>query len=106
MLEQVDASHFNPFIGKTCDLQLADGSILPVLIDCVTSKPLSRNPYAAEAQRLPFSVTLTATRATDFIEGSCSIELANFGRLDGVYVSRVAPLGRNPNGAYYEIVFN
>jgi hypothetical protein len=106
MLEQVDAAHFTPFTGKMCDLRLADGSILPMLIDCVTCKPLARNPYAAETQRLPFSVTLTATRATDFIEGPCSIELDNFGRLEGVYVSRVASLGRDPNGAYYQIVFN
>jgi hypothetical protein len=106
MLEQVDASDFTPLTGKRCDLTLADGSILPVLINGVAIKPLARNPYATETQRLPFSVTMTATRETDFIEGPCSISLDNFGCLEGVYVSRVASLGRDPNGAYYQIVFN
>lgn len=106
MLDLVDASHFTPLIGKVCDLELADRSILPIRIDSVTSKPLTRNPYAPESQRLPFLVTLTATRPTNFIEGPCSIELNNFDRLNGVYVTRVAALGRDPNGAYYQIIFN
>lgn len=106
MLELVDFSHFNALSGEVCDLHLQDGSILPVLVDCVTSKPQSRNPYAPATQRMPFSVYLTATQPTEFIDGPCTIDLENFGRLEGVFVSRVAPLGRDPKVAYYQIVFN
>lgn len=87
-------------------MQLPDGSKLQVLVDNVSIKPQCRNPYAAETQRLPFSVGLTSIEATDFVEGYCSLELENFGLLEGVSVSRVAPLGRDPNLAYYQIIFN
>lgn len=106
MLDLVDASHFNPLTGKVCDVHLPNGSILPMQVDCVTAKPQSRNPYAPATRRMPFSVGLTATQTTEFVEGPCVIDLENFGRLEGVFVARVAPLGRDPNGAYYQIVFN
>jgi hypothetical protein len=106
MLDTVEAAHFTPLTGKVCNLHMADGAILPVLVDCVTSKPQSRNPYAPEAQRMPFSVSLSAQQATDFVEGECTIELTTLGRLESVYISRVAPLGRDPSGAYFQIVFN
>lgn len=106
MLERVEAAHFDPLTGKVCDLHLPDGSTLPVLIDSVTGKPQSRNPYAADTQRMPFSVSLTAQCATGFIEGPCALDLDILGRVDGLYVSRVAPLGRDPAGAYFQIMFN
>ena len=106
MLERIDASHFSPSTGKVCAMQLPDGSRLQVLVDSVSVKPQYRNPYAPETQRLPFSVALISIGATDFVEGQCSLELEDFGLLEGVSVSRVAPLGRDPNVAYYQIVFN
>jgi hypothetical protein len=106
MLEQLDASHFSALTGKVCDLHLQDGSILQVMVDSVSTKPQARNPYAPTTQRMPFSVTLTAVGPTAFAEGPCAIDLETFGRADGIYVSRVAALGRDPNGAYYQIIFN
>ncbi|MFC5475424.1 DUF6916 family protein [Paraherbaspirillum soli] len=106
MLELVEASHFSSLSGTVCDLYLTDGSTLPVLVDCVTSKPQSRNPYAGDAQRMPFSVSLTAQQATAFVEGPCAMDLGTLGRVDGIYVSRVAALGRDPAVAYFQMVFN
>jgi len=106
MLELLDASHFSALAGKACDLRLQDGSVLPVRVDSVSTKPQARNPYAPETQRMPFAVTLTAIGPTEFAEGPCAIDLEHFGRVEGVYVSRVAALGRDPNGAYYQIIFN
>ncbi len=105
MLEHVQASVFTPFIGKTFNLHLEDGSILPALVDVVREKAEFRNPYAPETQRLPFAVYITAQQATAFSEGPCTVDLGEV-QLEGVYVSRVASLGRDPNGAYYQIVFN
>lgn len=87
-------------------MRLPDGGTLPMLIDNVTVKAQHRNPYAPEQQRLPFIVTLTAQQATSFIEGPCTIELEKRGRLEDVYVIRVAALGRDPAGAYFQIVFS
>ena len=106
MLELVDAAYFNPSTGKVCALRLPDGSILPVLVDSVNVKAQYRNPYAPEQERLPFIVTLTAQQTTGFIEGPCAIDLEQRGRLEGVYVSRLAPLGRDPGGAYFQMVFS
>ncbi|HWW04668.1 DUF6916 family protein [Collimonas sp.] len=106
MLELVDAAYFSPSTGKVCAMQLPDGSMLPVLVDSVNVKSQYRNPYAPEQQRLPFIVTLTAQQTTAFIEGPCAIDLEQRGRLEEVYVLRVAPLGRDPAGAYFQIVFS
>ncbi len=105
MLDLVQASVFTPFVGKILDLQLEDGSLLSVLLDTLREKAEYRNPYAPETTRLPFAVYLTAQQATDFLEGPCSIDLGDV-RLEGIHVSRVAALGRDPNGAYYQIIFN
>lgn len=106
MLELVDAAYFTPSTGQLCTLQLPDGSALPVLVDSVNVKAHYRNPYAPEQQRLPFIVTLTAQQATDFLEGPCAIDLPQRERLEGVYISRLAPLGRDPAGAYFQVVFS
>ncbi|MBV8634640.1 MAG: hypothetical protein JO002_09140 [Burkholderiaceae bacterium] len=105
MLDLVQASVFAPFVGKTFNLQLEDGSMLPVLLDTLSEKAQYRNPYAPESTRTPFAVYLTAQQATAFLEGLCHIELGEV-RLEGVHVSRVAALGRDPNNAYYQIIFN
>lgn len=106
MLELVDATYFSLSTGKVCAMQLPDGGMLPVLVDSVNVKEQYRNPYASAQQRLPFIVTLTAQQTTGFIEGPCAIDLEERGRLEGVYVSRVAALGRDPAGAYFQIVFS
>lgn len=106
ILELVDAAYFIPSTGQVCALQLPDGSMLPVLVDSVNVKAQYRNPYAPEQHRLPFIVTLSAQQATGFVEGPCAIDLVQRGRLDDVYVSRLAPLGRDPAGAYFQMVFS
>jgi hypothetical protein len=106
MLEHIDISDFAAVSGKISTLHLPDGSTLSVKIDNLTSKPQSRNPYAPDTQRIPFSVNMTAQQATDFIGGPCAIDIDPSVRIEGVYVSRVAPLGRDPAGAYFEVVFN
>jgi hypothetical protein len=106
MLERIEASDFTPSTGKVCALHLPDGSRLPVLLDEVTVKAQYRNPYAKEGQRLPFIVTLTAQQGTDFIDGPCAFEFEDSRRLEGIDVSRLAPMGRDPAFAYYQIIFN
>lgn len=104
MLDLLEASHFIPLTRKSCTLHLGDGRALQMIVDEVVSKPQSRNPYTTG--RIPFSVYLTAVDASDFLEGPCALDLENFERLEGIHVSRVAPLGRDPAKAYYQIIFN
>jgi len=106
MLENMRAADFESATGKTCTLHLPDGSTLSVVLDSVTEKPQYRNPYAKEGHRLPFSIGLTAQQASDFIDGSCHLEFPDGRRIDGIGTSRVAPLGRDPLLAYYQMIFN
>lgn len=106
MLDRVDASHFSPFTGQTCQLETPDGEKLVLMIDNVQINPQSRMPDVPDTQRMPFSVSLTAQQATTFTDGLCSIELTALGRLENIFVSRVAPLGRDSSHAYFQIIFN
>jgi hypothetical protein len=106
MLDRLEAAHFAPLIEQTRQLMLPDGSVLPVHVDDVRENPRARMPHAASDQRMPFTVTLTALEPTAFIDGLCALDLPGFGRVEGIWVNRMAALGRDHDGAYFQIVFN
>ena len=103
MLQHVTAHHFRALKGSQCVLQLSDGSQLPIAMSAIDEKPLAR---LSDNQRLPFSVSLDSLAPSDFVDGLCSIDLPELGRLEEVFVSRVPPMGRDANLAYYCISFN
>lgn len=102
MLPEILSTHFAALEGSTTSLGLPDGRLLAVQVDEVSEKPLSR----MGEQRMPFAVMLTAPTGTDFVDGLCAIELPEVGRVEGIFVSRVPPAGRDPAAAYFCIVFN
>ncbi len=106
MLDRLNAARFLPSEGRVCALHLPDGSSLPIMIDSVSEKPQYRNPYAPEGQRLPFSIAFTAQKPTHFEDGICALELVDGEKIEGIFVSRVAPLGRDPALAYFQLIFN
>ncbi|HEY8026224.1 MAG TPA: hypothetical protein VIF60_16790 [Burkholderiaceae bacterium] len=106
MLDRIQASDFSHATGKICTLHLPDGVALPVLVDNVSVKEQYRNPYAKEGTRLPFIANLIAQQATEFLNGTCHFEFEDGSRIENIDVSRVAPLGRDPTFAYYQIIFN
>ncbi|MBX8491846.1 hypothetical protein K5D51_20720 [Pseudomonas cichorii] len=103
MLQDITVEHFRPLLGSTCSLRLDDGSQLPIAISSIDEKPLAR---LSDNQRLPFSVSLNSLEPSTFIDGLCALELPELGKLEDVFVSRVPPLGRDENLAYYCISFN
>lgn len=106
MLDRLEAKHFTALQDQPRQLTLPDGSQLPVRIDGVREQPLARMPDAAADRRMPFTVTLTALEPTGFIDGLCALELPELGRVEGIWVGRMAALGRDHAGAYFQIVFN
>lgn len=103
MLDRLAAAHFTPLLAQPQRLTLPDGSTLPVRVDSVSEHPRSRMP---DAQRTPFTVTLTALEPTTFTDGLCAIDLPELGRVKGIAVGRLAALGRDQAGAYFQINFN
>lgn len=106
MLDRLEAAHFAPLLEQPQQLTLPDGSVLPVRVDGVREKPSACAPHAAADRRMPFTVTLTALEPTTFIDGLCAIDLPDLGRVEGIWVGRMAALGRDHAGAYFQIVFN
>ncbi|MEE3927189.1 DUF6916 family protein [Pseudomonas viridiflava] len=103
MLHEVTVDNFRGMLGSVCTLQLSDGSQLPVCVSSVTEKPLAR---LAEDRRLPFNVSLSSLEPSEFIDGSCAVDVPEMGLLQHVFVSRVPAMGRDENLAYYCISFN
>ncbi|MBX8494594.1 DUF6916 family protein [Pseudomonas cichorii] len=103
MLQNITVEHFRPLLGSTCSLQLDDGSQLPIAISSIDEKPLAR---LSDNQRLPFSISLNSLEPSAFVDGLCALELPELGRLEEIFVSRVPPMGRDANLAYYCISFN
>lgn len=103
MLQNVTVEHFRALMGSPCLLQLDDGSQLPIAISSIDEKPLAR---LSDNGRLPFSVSLNSLEPSTFVDGLCAIELPELGKLEEVFVSRVPPMGRDANLAYYCISFN
>lgn len=103
MLQDITVEHFRTLLGSTCSLRLSDGSQLPIAISSIDEKPLAR---LSGNQRLPFCVGLDSLEPSNFVDGLCALELPELGKLKDVFVSRVPPLGRDENLAYYCISFN
>lgn len=103
MLQNVAVEHFRVLLGTRCILQLEDGTQLPIAISSIDEKPQAR---LSDNERLPFSVSLDSLEPSTFVDGLCAIEVPELGKLEGVFVSRVPPLGRDANLAYYCISFN
>jgi len=40
------------------------------------------------------------------VDGLCSLDVPELGRLEGVFVSRIPPMGRDPTLGYFYIAFN
>ncbi|WP_025113432.1 hypothetical protein [Pseudomonas sp. H1h] len=103
MLQAVKSQHFQALEGRIGTLHLPDGSALQIHIGAFEEKPLAKMRYS---ERIPFSVELSSLEPTEFIDGLCALELPELGRVDGIFVSRVPPLGRDPALAYFHITFN
>ena len=103
MLQEVHSHHFQPLLGQTSDLTLPDGSRLPVRIEALEETPRAKMP---NAQRMPFSVEFNSLETTDFVDGLCALDVPELGRLEGVFVSRIPPMGRDPTVGYFYIAFN
>lgn len=105
MLDQLTAADFSHAAGTTCKL-VVEGGEFAVVIDTVTEKPQFANPYVSQERRTPFLITLRSIAPSGFCDGTCDIVFADGKRLAGIDVSRVAPLGRDPQLAYYQMIFN
>ncbi|CAN1593687.1 hypothetical protein LOY35_01035 [Pseudomonas sp. B21-028] len=103
MLQAVHSHHFQPLLGQTSHLTLPDGSCLPVRIETLEHAPRAKMPHT---ERMPFSVEFNSLQATDFVDGLCALEVPELGRLEGVFVSRIPPMGRDPAVGYFYIAFN
>ncbi|MGY1451075.1 DUF6916 family protein [Pseudomonas chlororaphis] len=103
MLHLLQSEHFQPLLGQTCNLLLPDGSVLPVHIESIKDTPQSRMP---NSPRMPFCVELNSLAPTVFVDGLCDLELPGVGHLQGMFVSRVPALGRDPTLGYFYIAFN
>ncbi len=101
MLELLEASHFAQLQGRWHTFEIPDGNTLELRVESVTLKPRAR---ISEKVRMPFTVTLTSA-PTRFIEGLCAVDLPEIGRVE-IMVSRQASLGRDPQQAYFQILFN
>jgi hypothetical protein len=106
MLDRIEAKHFVALGDQPQRLILPGGQPLLVRIDAVSEQPNARMPHAPAGQRMPFVVTLTALEPTTFIDGACALELPGLGNVQDIWVGRMASLGRDPAGAYFQIVFN
>lgn len=103
MLQQVQSQHFQALLGKTGTLRLPDGSELPIHIDTLAETHRSQLP---NSERMPFSVGFNSLQPTDFVDGLCVMELPELGRVKDIFVSRVPPMGRDPQLGYFYIAFN
>ncbi|WP_053148922.1 hypothetical protein [Pseudomonas sp. P97.38] len=103
MLQAVHSHHFQPLLGQTSRLTLPDGSCLPIQFETLDQTPRAKMP---NTERMPFSVAFNSLQATEFVDGLCALDVPELGRLEGVFVSRVPPMGRDPSLGYYYIAFN
>ncbi|MBC3386481.1 hypothetical protein [Pseudomonas sp. SWRI179] len=103
MLQQVHSRHFQPLLGRTGSLTLPDGSCLPVHFETLEESPRAKMPNTA---RMPFSVEFNSLEGTEFVDGLCALEVPELGKIEGVFVSRIPPMGRDPTLGYFYIAFN
>lgn len=105
MLDRIHADHFRPLQGTLSTLFLPDGTQLPVQVLAVTEYPRARRHDAGAEERMPFTVDLTALEPTRLLDGPCGVELPELGRVEGIWISRVAVPGTPPEIASFQIVF-
>lgn len=103
MLQTVRSQHFEALLGRIGTLHLPDGSTLQVHIGQLEENPLAKMRYS---ERMPFSVELSSLTPTGFVDGLCALELPELGRVQDIFVSRVPPMGRDPQLGYFHITFN
>jgi hypothetical protein len=103
MLQRVHSSHFQSLLGQTRTLTLPDGSSLPVRFEHLGETPRAKMP---NAERIPFNVEFNSLESTAFVDGLCALDVPELGKIEGVFVSRVPPMGRDPALGYFYIAFN
>lgn len=103
MLQSVNSQHFQALLGRVGTLHLPDDSALQIHIGELEEKPLAKMRYS---ERMPFCVELSSLEPTEFVDGLCALELPELGRVEGIFVSRVPAMGRNPALAYFHVTFN
>ncbi|WP_217475069.1 DUF6916 family protein [Stutzerimonas stutzeri] len=106
MLNLISAEHFLQLQGQVCEFAADTGETLLLRVDSVNLKPNARMPSASAETRVPFSVGLTAMQPTGFMDGSCTVELPQLGRVSQLMVLREAALDRDPTQHYFQILFN
>ncbi|MBV4460985.1 hypothetical protein KVG96_23780 [Pseudomonas sp. COR58] len=103
MLQSVQNHHFQALLGQTGTLHLPDGSALAIHIRHYEEIPSAKLRHS---ERMPFSLEFDSLEPTDFVDGLCALELPELGRVDDIFVSRVPPMGRDPQLGYFCISFN
>ncbi|MNG24660.1 hypothetical protein D3C84_1094130 [compost metagenome] len=58
------------------------------------------------SERMPFSVEFNSLVPTDFVDGLCTLQLPELGKVENIFVSRVPSMGRDPQRGYFYIAFN
>ncbi|WP_339538160.1 DUF6916 family protein [Pseudomonas sp. RA_15y_Pfl2_54] len=103
MLQTVQSQHFQALLGRIGTLHLPDGSALQIHIEHLEEQPAAKMRYS---ERMPFNVELRSLEPTEFVDGLCALELPEIGRVQDIFVSRVPPMGRDPQLGYFHITFN
>ncbi|MGR3888666.1 DUF6916 family protein [Pseudomonas sp. 1152_12] len=103
MLQAIQSQHFQELLGRSGILHLPDGSALQIHIEYVEEQPAAKMRYS---ERMPFSVELRSLEPTEFVDGLCALQLPELGQVQGIFVSRVPPMGRDPQLGYFHIAFN
>ncbi|MBV7489738.1 hypothetical protein [Pseudomonas sp. PDM30] len=103
MLQAVQSHHFQTLLGQTVVLRLPDGGELPVQFEHLEESPRAR---MCNSERMPFSVEFNSLVPTDFVDGLCTLQLPELGKVENIFVSRVPSMGRDPQRGYFYIAFN
>jgi hypothetical protein len=106
MLHAIAAAHFTALEGQVREFETVDGHRIVLRVDGVKLKPATGFPGEDAGHRTPFTVNLTAVEPTAFVHGLCAVELPELGRVENMMVSRQAALARDPQLAYFQILFN
>ncbi|MFL1495598.1 hypothetical protein ACI77J_28100 [Pseudomonas sp. O64] len=103
MLQEVQSQHFHALLGRSGILHLPDGSVMQIYIEYIEEQPAAKMYSSA---RIPFSVQLRSLEPTEFIDGLCALQLPEIGQVQDIFVSRMPPMGRDPQLGYFHISFN
>ncbi|STR45050.1 hypothetical protein [Iodobacter fluviatilis] len=111
MLGNVCAEDFLPLLGKVCYFKTEHLAPVAMQIDAVTMRPETKLPSYLNSERLPFMVELSSAGAINMIDATGTLalpaeETEADKQLHSVWIGRVAPLGRDPTLAYFQLLFN